>query len=106
MSGFLMGGLVQGPQKLFFQGVPAIYNRVSDPKAYAEHKQNRENYVNSVVEQYNEAWDQQVADPNSVFDPKKFNFLMQKQAAGELKKTAFDGNKFGFIDAKDVAKII
>jgi hypothetical protein len=104
MSGFLMGGLVQGPQKLFFQGVPAIYNRVSDPKAYAEHKQNRENYVNSVVEQYNEAWDQQVADPNSVFDPKKFNFLMQKQAAGELKKTAFDGNKFGFIDAKDVAK--
>ena len=104
MSGFLMGGLVQGPQKLFFQGVPAIYNRVSDPKAYAEHKQNRENYVNSVVEQYNEAWDQQVADPNSVFDPKKFNFLMQKQAAGELKKTAFDGNKFGHIDAKDVAK--
>ena len=104
MSGFLMGGLVQGPQKLFFQGVPAIYNRVSDPKAYAEHKQNRENYVNSVVKQYNDAWDQQVADPNSVFDPKKFNFLMQKQAAGELKKTAFDGDKFGFIDAKDVAK--
>ena len=25
MSGFLMGGIVQGPQKLFFQGVPAIY---------------------------------------------------------------------------------
>ena len=26
MSGFLMGGAIQGPQKLFFQGVPALYN--------------------------------------------------------------------------------
>ena len=26
MSGFLMGGVVSGPQKLFFQGLPATYN--------------------------------------------------------------------------------
>ena len=32
MSGFLMGGVVQGPQKLFFQGVPAIYQRINDPQ--------------------------------------------------------------------------
>nr|MCH9793664.1 hypothetical protein [Planctomycetota bacterium] len=31
MSGFLMGGIVQGPQKLFFQGLPAVYNRIKDP---------------------------------------------------------------------------
>jgi hypothetical protein len=55
MSGFLMGGIVSGPQKLFFQGVPAIYKRVSDPVAYAEHKaNNRTDYVNSIVKSYNE----------------------------------------------------
>jgi hypothetical protein len=35
MSGFLMGGVVSGPQKLFFQGVPALYQRVANPEKYA-----------------------------------------------------------------------
>ena len=76
MSGFLMGGVVSGPQKLFFQGVPAIYQRISDPEAYKEYKKNREDYVKAVVDTYNTAWNAQAEDPNSVFDLKKLNFLI------------------------------
>jgi alkylated DNA repair dioxygenase AlkB len=104
MSGFLMGGVVSGPQKLFFQGVPAIYQRISDPEAFKEYKKNREDYVKAVVNTYNTAWNAQAEDPNAIFDLKKLNFLIQKQVAGEMKQSAFDGDQFGFIDAKDLGK--
>jgi hypothetical protein len=39
-------------------------------------------------------------DPNSVFDPKKFSFLMQKQLAnGELKEANMMESQFDHIDA-------
>jgi len=104
MSGFLMGGVVAGPQKLFFQGVPAIYKRISDPKAYAEYKANREAAITSLVDTYNDTWNKMAEDPNSVFDPKKFKFLVQKQASEGMLESAFESDQFGFIDSKDIAK--
>ncbi len=112
LSGFLMGGLVQGPQKLFFQGIPSIYNyglqeagiglaTKSQKEAYAEYKTNRENMINKVVESYNKSWDAQAIDPSSLFDVNRLNFMIQKEAAENI-KGALD--IFNFVDSADRAK--
>lgn len=104
MSGFLMGGIVSGPQKLFFQGVPALYQRVANPEKYAEYKQNKENYIKSVVDTYNAVWNAQAEDPNAIFDPKKYNFLQQKAAATGKTLASIANDQFDFIDETDFAK--
>lgn len=104
MSGFLMGGVVSGPQKLFFQGVPALYQRVSNPEKYAEYKQNKENYIKSVVDTYNAVWNAQAEDPGAIFDPKKYNFLQQKAAAQGKTLASIANDQFDFVDETDFAK--
>lgn len=104
MSGFLMGGVVSGPQKLFFQGVPALYQRVANPEKYAEYKQNKENYIKSVVDTYNAVWNAQAEDPNAIFDPKRYNFLQQKAAAQGKTLASIANDQFDFIDETDFAK--
>ena len=111
MSGFLMGGLVSLPQKAFFQGVPSIYNyglfgmgTKAQKEAYAEHKANREEFINNLVKVYNEAWDSQAVDPTEMLDPNKMNFNIQKQVAENMKQNVYSKDLFGFIDQKDFAK--
>ena len=104
MSGFLMGGVVSGPQKLFFQGVPALYQRVANPQKYAEYKQNKEDYIKSVVDTYNAVWNTQAEDPNAMFDPKKYNFLQQKVAAQGKTLASIANDQFDFVDETDFAK--
>jgi len=104
LSGFLMGGIVQGPQKLVFQGMPALYNRISDPKAYKEYQEQKKQYVADLVKVHNEAWNSTIDDPSGLFDPTKLNFLVQKQVAAAMKQNAFAQDRFGFTDEKDFGK--
>lgn len=104
MSGFLMGGIVQGPQKLFFQGLPAVYNRIKDPVAYQEQKEARKKYINDVVDSYNTAWKANEEDPGAFFDRSKFNFLNQKQISKNLQSANFDADKFEFENEQDRSK--
>ena len=112
MSGFLMGGVVSGPQKLFFQGLPATYNFFKGKGAFGaegaavikEQKENKKAYVDAVVSAYNKTWNQQVDDPGSMFDPQKLNFLIQKEVAADKKISAYQNDVFGFIDATDFGK--
>ena len=104
MSGFLMGGVVSVPQKIFFQGIPAIYKRVSDPKAYAEHKANRKTYVDSIIKSYNEINELNKNDVGAVFDQKKFQFLIQHQVAGDMTEASMMSSAYDFINEKDYAK--
>ena len=104
MSGFLMGGIVQGPQKLYFQALPYMYQRVTDPKGMAEMKQKRKDFIKSLVDTHNKAWNKQAEDPGALFDPQKMNFMVQKEVANEMKKNLFDQDQFGFMDAKDFGK--
>jgi len=115
LSGFLMGGLVSGPQKLFFQGVPSIYNyglqqagiglaSKSQKEAYAEYKKNREEMIDEVVKSYNKSWDTQAYDPSDLFDLTRMNFMVQKEAAESIRKNVFSQDRFGVIDAKDASK--
>jgi len=111
MSGFLMGGVVSGPQKLFFQGIPSVYRAAKGKygsaeakAAYAQQNEAQEEWVKAVVTSYNKAWNMQAEDPSQLWDPAKLNFLIQKQVAGEMTESAYKNDQFGFIDAKDFAK--
>jgi len=104
MSGFLMGGVVSGPQKLFFQGVPALYQRFANSEKYAEYKQNKEDYIKSVVDTYNAVWNAQSEHPDAIFDANKYNFLIQKAAATGKTVASIANDQFNFIDETDFAK--
>jgi len=122
MSGFLMGGVVQGPQKLFFQGVPSIYKyglneaasglgfdkgsfgTKKQTEAWQEYKTQRDDFIKTVVDTHNTAWNNQIDDPNSLFDENQFNFMMQKQLSAEMKAAVNNNDMFGFKDAQDAAK--
>ena len=74
MSGFLMGGLVQGPQKWVFEDGPRLYTKWADPKQYKEYGEQRDTYINETVKTLNEVYN----DPNAYFNPEQINILNQK----------------------------
>lgn len=115
MSGFLMGGVIQGPQKLFFQGVPSIYKyglneaginygSKSQNEAWADYKTQRDEFIKKTVTAHNQAWNTHIKTPEGMFDSNKLNFLIQKQVAGAMKASTYDSDQFGFIDQQDFGK--
>jgi len=99
LSGFLMGGLVQGPQALAFQYAPQVVKdfqeRRKDPAKYKERqdlrKQQQEkitNFLNSVAE-----------NPKMFFDPVYANLQAQKDFATKMDSAEADGNKKEHKDA-------
>ena len=97
MSGFLMGGLVQGPQKWVFEGGPKLYEKFVNPEQYAKHKQQTEDYINETVKVLNKVY----ADPEQYFDPERLNILSQKQLSEELYQASLSGEIMAFKDVKD-----
>lgn len=105
MSGFLMGGIAQGPQKLFFQGVPALYQKTFDKANYEEYRKNKEEFVTSLVKSMNDAYEVSAKNPmESIFDTNKINLVLQSQAGADALQAAFDQSNFDFVDAKDFSK--
>jgi len=99
LSGFLMGGLVQGPQALAFQYAPQVVKdfqeRRKDPAKYEERRKVRReqqekitNFLNSVAE-----------DPKMLFDPVYGNMQAQKDFATLMDVSESDGNKKAHKDA-------
>ena len=105
MSGFLMGGIAQGPQKLFFQGVPALYQKTFQKEKYEEYRKNKEEFVTSLVKSMNDAYEVSAKNPmESIFDTNKINLVLQSQASADALQAAFDQSNFDFVDAKDFSK--
>lgn len=105
MSGFLMGGLAQGPQKLLFQGIPNLYQRTFEKEKFEEYKKNKEKYITNLVDSLNDAYEITANDPmSSIFDTNKVNLVAQKQAGIDVMQSMFDNSEFDFVDAKDYAK--
>lgn len=105
MSGFLMGGIAQGPQKLFFQGVPALYQKTFQKEKYEEYRKNKEEFVTSLVKSMNDAYEVSAKNPmESIFDTNKINLVLQSQAGADALQAAFDQSNFDFVDAKDFSK--
>ena len=99
MSGFLMGGLVQGPQKWVMEGGPKLYQKVTDPEGYAEYKKQTQEYINETIKVLNEVYE----DPSAVWDPTRINALNQKILNENLFVHSIDGNKKAFLDTQDAS---
>jgi len=102
LSGFLMGGLAKGPQKLIFEALPNVFAKITTGKDYNKLKTEA---VAKLVEAQNELWNKIATDPNSViFDLNKVNFLIQQETANGTKETSYNGDVYNFLDHKDLAK--
>lgn len=104
LSGFFMGGLVGGPQKAIFQGIPTLYQMTANKEAYQEYKAKKEKYVDDLVAFMNETGNDLAKDPSSFFGVDKLNFIAQKQAAKSQDDAQLDESLLDFIDEKDYAK--
>ena len=99
MSGFLMGGLVQGPQRIIMNGGSNLYNRLADPKAFEEYKKNRDEYIEETVNILNEIYE----DPEKYFDPSKLALLTQKMQNERMFASSYAGDIKSFVDANDAS---
>ena len=104
LSGFFMGGLVGGPQKAIFQGIPTLYQKTANKKEYNEYKAKKDKYVDDLVEFMNKAGNDLAKDPTSFFGIDKLNFIAQKQIAQSQEEAQVNENYLDFIDLKDYAK--
>jgi hypothetical protein len=104
LSGFLMGGLAKGPQKLIFEVLPDLKNRIFDKEAYKEYQERREAEVKKIVEERNKNYNEFIDDPVAYLDKHINNFLIQNEVNSEMNEASYDGDMFKFIDAKDFAK--
>lgn len=97
LSGFLMGGLAQGPQKLFFEMIPQMYQQKRNPEKFAEYEKNKAEFIKWA----NEIGDDIQDNPFDYFNESKLAFFAAKEGSEETKKHLFSDDIFGFRDAKD-----
>ena len=99
LSGFLMGGLVQGPQALAFQYAPQVVKdfqeRRKDPTKYAERQKTRKEQQEKITNFLNDV----AADPKTLFDSVYANLQAQKDFATTMDRAESDGNKKEHKDA-------
>ena len=97
MSGFLMGGLVRGPQKLVFEMMPEYFQSKNDPESHKEYQDNKDKYIQETVDILNKAYE----NPEHYFDLTKLNSINQKQINEGLFAVSMDDNLRSFQDQKD-----
>lgn len=99
LSGFLMGGLVQGPQSILTQAAPQlasdIYNKRKNPEVYARQKAERETERAKITSFMNDV----AADPKKIFDPISANIKAQKDFSEIMDRAEENGDKKEHADA-------
>ena len=104
MSGFFMGGVVSGPQKLVFQTMPMLYQKTFNKAEYAEYKKTKEDLVNATLSSLNNSWNAQQENVDAMFDTDTLNFMEQKEAGEAMERATMQDNVFDFVDAADGAR--
>tara|TARA_R110001632_G_scaffold41404_3_gene103966 strand:- start:1087 stop:17001 length:15915 start_codon:yes stop_codon:yes gene_type:complete len=104
LSGFMMGGAMQGPQNLIFKGAPNLFSYATDKKGYKAAAEKREAEAVRITKQYNDAWNQQALDVGYLFDTNIDSFVKQHQSAKESTMAQYDGDHMDNIDAKHFSK--
>jgi hypothetical protein len=99
MSGFLMGGLVQGPQKLVTGGAKYGHQRYKNKGNYAKIKQERIDYLNDTVNTLNDMYE----DPRKYFAPDLENMVEQKEYNSAINSASKNGDAKTFHDLKDAS---
>ena len=104
MSGFLMGGLVRGPQKILFETLPGLIQQKARPGEYADYQKTRDDYVNKLVKVYNDKWNEFVDIGDFQFNPHKKAQAVMRQAADGMNAAELKQDPLGFYDEKDFIK--
>ena len=99
MSGFLMGGLVQGPQKLVFNTLPNLYHKISSPEEFKKYKEQEDEWVKESVRILNEMAD----NPEMYFDKARMDAMFQKEAQQDMFDATYQGDALSFYDKKNAA---
>jgi hypothetical protein len=97
LSGFMMGGLIQGPQKVMFQTMPNLFQRTFNKDKFNEYQAAKEQTIKRTVEVLNEVY----SDPTKYFDPKKVNMLLQKELNSRMVGDSYADNVHEFINNRD-----
>ena len=98
MSGFLMGGLASGPQRLLFEVIPEVIQRKRNPEAFEKYEQNLaefEKEINAIGNSIQE-------NPFDYFSPTRLNFFQTVDASNDVQQNLYDGDPMGLMDAKDM----
>ena len=103
MSGFLMGGMVQGPQRFMFNTVPNMFKKgyskyMKDGKWDAYVKEKNES-IEKAVNVLNDIY----SDPAKFFDKTKLNALQQKAFNQAMFDSADITDLLSFFDSQDNA---
>ena len=104
MSGFLMGGIVRGPQKIMFETLPALVQQRANPTDYAEYQKKKEEVVENLVKVYNEQYNKMVDTGDFQFNPHKKSNAVMRQAEDAMDKAERNEDPLGFYDSKDFIK--
>lgn len=96
-SGFFMGGVLQGPQKLVFEKIPQKIFKMKSPEEYAKRKQEQKEWTDRVVEALNEV----TKDPSKYFNDVSENMVIQKKTGKTMSDANEHNDKKSFKDAAD-----
>ncbi len=104
LSGFMMGGAMQGPQNLIFKGAPNLFSYVKDKQGYMDAAKKRDAEAARITKEYNDAWNQQALDIGYIFDTNVDAFVKQNQTGKESTFAQYEGDHMANIDSKHFAK--
>jgi len=96
-SGFFMGGVLQGPQKLVFEKVPQKIFQMKSPEQYAERKKQTQEWTDKVVESLNEV----TKDPAAYFNTASENMVVQRSSNTSMREANENNDEKSFRDIAD-----
>ncbi len=105
-SGFFMGGLVGGPQKLIFQGMPALYQMTANKEAWKAQKERVAKARKMMKNAMNYVGNEIASDPTSFFGSDKMSFVAQNEAGRSMSEAQQNDSRMEFEDSKDYAKLM
>ena len=100
LSGFLMGGLVQGPQRVLFEKIPEMIRSSVNPEQFREYKDNLEKFEQDVNDIGN-----RVQEDFYYFDPNRSDVRLQQEldAQQDAEAGMMDQDQMQTQDALDDA---
>lgn len=100
LSGFLMGGVLQGPQKLVFEGVPNLTQKLFKPEEYKAYRDSKLEYVNSVTNAMNDVYKNSASYVKAISNIDK-NFVLQRNTSKNMDESLDENDQKAFQDNKD-----
>lgn len=97
LSGFFMGGLIQGPQNLLFNRVSKTWTKYTDPAEFTKIKADREEYTNRVVNTLNDVTKNTGKYASAIEE----NMITQQSLVKTMSEAADNNDRKQYEDGRD-----